>query len=69
MTIAITDDHRTLAETADAFLTRVDSKGAARALLTTDDETLPTFWSDLAELGWLGLHLPEERVTAPPNRS
>ncbi|MCB1285010.1 MAG: acyl-CoA dehydrogenase [Microthrixaceae bacterium] len=60
MTIAITDDHRTLAETADAFLTRVDSKGAARALLTTDDETLPTFWSDLAELGWLGLHLPEE---------
>ncbi len=24
-----------------------------------DKETLPPFWSDLAELGWLGLHLPE----------
>jgi alkylation response protein AidB-like acyl-CoA dehydrogenase len=60
MPIAITEDHRTLGQTASDFLAKHDSRGAARLLLESDTETLPTFWGDIAELGWLGLHLPEE---------
>jgi alkylation response protein AidB-like acyl-CoA dehydrogenase len=60
MTIAITDDHRALADTAADFLAKHDARGAARALLEATDETVPPFWDDLAGLGWLGLHVPEE---------
>jgi 3-oxochol-4-en-24-oyl-CoA dehydrogenase len=60
MSIAITDDHRTLGETASDFLTRHDARGAARALLETEAEELPKYWGELANLGWLGLHVPEE---------
>jgi alkylation response protein AidB-like acyl-CoA dehydrogenase len=58
--IAITDDHRELAKTAADLLIKRDSRGAARKLLEAPDEPLPDFWGDIAELGWLGLHLPEE---------
>jgi alkylation response protein AidB-like acyl-CoA dehydrogenase len=60
MSIAITEDHRTLAKTVSDFLTRHDARGAARALLESDTEELPKFWGELAGLGWLGLHVPEE---------
>ncbi|HEX4778813.1 MAG TPA: acyl-CoA dehydrogenase, partial [Acidimicrobiia bacterium] len=60
MSIAITDDHRALAETASDFLRKHDSRGAARALLEAGDEGLPPFWGELRRLGWLGLHLPEQ---------
>src|SRR4051812_44740657 len=59
MSIAITDDHRALADTANAFLERHNAIGAARELLEANREELPAFWGDLAELGWLGLHVPE----------
>jgi alkylation response protein AidB-like acyl-CoA dehydrogenase len=59
MAIAITDDHRALADTASDFLAKHDARGAARALLEAEQEALPPFWGDLAGLGWLGLHLPE----------
>jgi alkylation response protein AidB-like acyl-CoA dehydrogenase len=61
MSIAITEDHRTLADVVADFLDRHDSMGAARALLEADAETLPVFWDALRELGWLGLHVSEER--------
>ena len=61
MSIAITEDHRALGQTASDFLAKHDSRGAARALLEAETETLPPFWGDLASLGWLGLHLPEAR--------
>jgi len=60
MTIAITEDHRTLADVTRDFLERHDSKGAARSLLEADTETMPAFWDALAELGWLGLHISED---------
>jgi len=60
MSIAITEDHRSLAETASDFLASKGSLGAARALLDGADEGRPAFWDDLANLGWLGLHIPEE---------
>ena len=61
MSIAISEDHRTLAEVTADFLERHGSRTAARELLEAPVETLPTFWSALADLGWLGLHLPEDQ--------
>ncbi len=60
MSLAISDDHRALSETAADFLTKREARGAARALLEADTEELPPFWGNLVQLGWLGLHLPEE---------
>ncbi|HEX7321895.1 MAG TPA: acyl-CoA dehydrogenase [Mycobacterium sp.] len=60
MGIALTDDHRQLAEVARGFLNSQQARGAARALLDSADETRPPFWSGLVELGWLGLHIDEE---------
>jgi alkylation response protein AidB-like acyl-CoA dehydrogenase len=58
MPLAITDDHTTLAEVARSFL--AGQRAAARGLLDAPDEQLPAFWKELASLGWLGLHVPEE---------
>jgi 3-oxochol-4-en-24-oyl-CoA dehydrogenase len=60
MGIALTDDHRELAEVARAFLTSQKARWAARSLLETADESRPPFWQNLVELGWLGLHIDEE---------
>ncbi len=59
MSIAITEDHRALSDTAADFLAKREARADARALLEAPDEGLPTWWADLAELGWLGLHIPE----------
>jgi alkylation response protein AidB-like acyl-CoA dehydrogenase len=59
MSIAITEDHRILAEVTADFLERHDSKGAARDLLEADADALPAYWDQLRELGWLGLHVDE----------
>ncbi len=59
MSIAITDEHRALADTASDFLRSRDARGAARELLEAPDEDLPKLWRDVVDLGWLGLHLPE----------
>lgn len=59
MSIAINEDHVALEGTVRDFLARHQSLAAARALLDGADEQLPSFWGDLAGLGWLGLHLPE----------
>ena len=60
MGIALTDDHRELAEVARAFLTSQKARWAARSLLDAADESRPPFWQNLVELGWLGLHVEEE---------
>lgn len=60
MGIALTDDHRELAEVARAFLTAQKARWAARSLLDATEEARPPFWHDLVELGWLGLHIDEE---------
>ena len=59
MSIAITEDHRSLAETVSSFAEKRNLRGAARDLLERPDDALPEFWGEFAELGWLGLHLPE----------
>ncbi len=60
MSIAITEDHKALAETARDFLAKRDARGAARALLEAPEEPMPDLWGELVNLGWLGLHIPEE---------
>ena len=60
MTIAITEEHRALAETASDFLRKEGARAATRALLDGGKEERPGFWPGLCDLGWLGLHVPEE---------
>ena len=60
MSIAISEEHRALAQTVAGVLTDHQSRAAARALLTAETDGLPAFWADLAGLGLLGLHLPED---------
>ncbi|MEO6628341.1 MAG: acyl-CoA dehydrogenase family protein, partial [Aquihabitans sp.] len=60
MSIAITDDHRALAETASSFLAKRNALGAARQLLDEPTSAPPELWTELVSLGWLGLHLPEQ---------
>ncbi|HUZ43072.1 MAG TPA: acyl-CoA dehydrogenase [Acidimicrobiales bacterium] len=59
MSIAISEDHRALADTAGSFLEDRAARRAARELLTAEREELPAFWKELADLGWLGLHVSE----------
>ena len=59
MSIAITDDHRALADTAADLLAKRDARGAARALLESPEEPMPDLWKELVDLGWLGLHVDE----------
>ena len=60
MSIAITEEHRALAQTVAAFLTRHQSRATARHLLTAEADARPAFWGELSGLGLLGLHLAEE---------
>jgi alkylation response protein AidB-like acyl-CoA dehydrogenase len=60
MAIAITEDHRALAKTASEFLQKREARRAARDLLEAETEALPSMWDDFINLGWLGLHVPEE---------
>jgi alkylation response protein AidB-like acyl-CoA dehydrogenase len=60
MPIAISEDHKALADTAGDFLAKHRALAANRELLEAPAEDRPAFWSELAALGWLGLHVPEE---------
>jgi alkylation response protein AidB-like acyl-CoA dehydrogenase len=60
MSIAITEEHRALAQTAAGLLTRHQSRAAARSLLTEEEDARPAFWAELSGLGLLGLHISEE---------
>ena len=60
MPIAISDDHRALAQTVSEFLAARGARAAARNLLEAKTDGPPDFWGEVGKLGWLGLHLPEE---------
>ena len=60
MPIAISEDHLTLAATASDLLETRDARGATRALLEAEEEAMPGWWDEIAQLGWLGLHVPED---------
>ncbi len=58
--LAIGDDHVALAETVRRFADANIWSTVVRKHLTAPPGTLPPYWKDIAELGWLGLHLPED---------
>jgi 3-oxochol-4-en-24-oyl-CoA dehydrogenase len=58
--LAISEEHRELAESARAVLADRNALGAARAVLEGGAPQLPEFWKDVVNLGWLGLHVAEE---------
>ncbi len=60
MSIAISEEHRALAQTVASFLTDHQSRAMARSLLGAQTDQLPGFWAELGGLGLLGLHVPEE---------
>ena len=60
MSIAITEEHRALAQTVAGLLTKHQSRAAARSLLGTEADARPAFWAELSGLGLLGLHISEE---------
>ncbi|OCB30154.1 acyl-CoA dehydrogenase [Mycobacterium malmoense] len=60
MGIGLTDDHRELGEVARDFLVTHKARWAARELLDAAGESRPPFWEAVADIGWLGLHIPEE---------
>ena len=61
MGIALTDDHRELSR-GGAVVPRPRRRRGRRPVSCSDapEEARPPFWADLAELGWLGLHIDEE---------
>ncbi|MFF3574787.1 acyl-CoA dehydrogenase [Nocardia jiangxiensis] len=61
MALAISEEHKDLADVAVSHLARHKARQAARGTLesVTESAALP-LWAATAELGWLGLHLPEE---------
>jgi alkylation response protein AidB-like acyl-CoA dehydrogenase len=58
--IGISDDHHALADTVRRWAAAHCPPSVPRALLDADTEALPSFWPDLARLGWLGIHVPED---------
>ncbi len=58
--LAITDEHRDLAESAVGQLSRLDSRAAARATLDGGSSHPAEIWTAAAGLGWNGLAVAEE---------
>ena len=59
MSIALTEEHQELARVARAFLDSNQVRGESRALLEAPSDRLPSFWKEMAGLGWMGLHIDE----------
>ena len=59
MSIALSEEHQELARVARAFLDSHEARAESRAILEEPSERLPLFWKEMAELGWMGLHVDE----------
>jgi alkylation response protein AidB-like acyl-CoA dehydrogenase len=60
MTLGISDEHAALHATARRWVTNHCPSAVPRAYLEADEPARPPFWDQLASIGWLGLHLPED---------
>lgn len=60
MALAITEDHRALADVVRSFTVANPLRSAARAALDGADTVAAEVWGKIAAQGWLGLHVPEE---------
>src|SRR2546423_1122000 len=59
MPIGITEEHVALHDAVRGWIDRHCPPSVPRALLDAPSETLPPFWGELGEQGWLGLHVDE----------
>ncbi len=59
MSIALSEEHQELARMARAFLDSHEARAESRALLEEPGDRLASFWKEMAELEWLGLHVDE----------
>ncbi|MDT7544105.1 MAG: hypothetical protein QOE99_215 [Actinomycetota bacterium] len=59
MAIGLRDEHEALRQSVAGWLTDRCPSAVVRAGLEDADEPRTPAWSELAGLGWLGLHLPE----------
>ncbi|MGX7680189.1 acyl-CoA dehydrogenase [Jatrophihabitans sp. DSM 45814] len=72
MALAITEDHQALADVVREFAADHELRSQSRELLnetapdpkssghSASSSAVPGAWKQMADLGWLGLHLPEE---------
>jgi alkylation response protein AidB-like acyl-CoA dehydrogenase len=60
MLLSANDDHVTLENVTRSFLQRRNVVSDARQCLNQGYKANPTLWTELATLGWLGLHIPED---------
>lgn len=60
MAIGIGDDPDALRTTVRRFLDDRCPPESLRALLDADVEELPSFWKEVGDLGWVGLHVAED---------
>jgi alkylation response protein AidB-like acyl-CoA dehydrogenase len=59
MSIALTEEHQELARIARSFLDARGARAESRARLEAPSDQLPVCWKEMAELGWMGLHVDE----------
>ncbi|HXW33789.1 MAG TPA: acyl-CoA dehydrogenase family protein [Acidimicrobiales bacterium] len=59
MSIGIGDHHEELMRTVQRWLESRCPPEVPRSFLDEDKETMPPFWADLADQGWLQVHIPE----------
>jgi len=59
LSIAFSDEQAMIMDSAKAFCRDNSDKSAVRALLKSDRGFDAEIWSQMVELGWTGLALPE----------
>ncbi len=60
MTLGLSDEDRELRDSVRGWAARHATPDVIRTAVEAKTEARPTYWSSFAELGMLGLHLPEE---------
>ena len=60
MDYGLTEEQKILQSSAADFLKKECPKELVRQLAETDEKHSPELWRKMAELGWVGLNLPEE---------
>ncbi|HEX4245516.1 MAG TPA: acyl-CoA dehydrogenase, partial [Acidimicrobiales bacterium] len=60
MPIGIADEHEDLRQSLRRWIESRCPPEVTRAALDAEQDELPPFWSELAQHGWLGVHIPEE---------
>ncbi|MGI8850496.1 MAG: acyl-CoA dehydrogenase family protein, partial [Acidimicrobiales bacterium] len=60
ISLAVTEDHRLLADTARSMLTRQGGIAPAREATDSGADKLPAAWDEIIGLGWLGMAVPAE---------